>query len=243
MIFETYGQKANKCIVLMHPMFTSAAFFEKEIKYLSKCYYVVVPTYSGHYEGSIFTSWQDEIKALHNFLENDGVSKVYCMIGFSLGGNLCYKYFCEYTNDVENIIVDSAPMFCFPKFIKRHFYKKYERCLLKIKSGKVDAATELNKCFNSMGQYQQYVAPKVDIRSLSGLIDACFDVKLKSLEDKDQKKITFVYGTKDIAKMCLSRIKKYKHSKFVIIKGGHHCSYFKSDFKKYIGELLENKSV
>ena len=48
MKITTYGNKEKEKILLLHPMFTSAKFFDFMIDKL-KDYYLIIPTYSGHY--------------------------------------------------------------------------------------------------------------------------------------------------------------------------------------------------
>ncbi len=53
-----------------------------------------------------------------------------------------------------------------------------------------------------------------------------------------QKKITFIYGKKDIAKICLPRIRKYKNSELIRMDSGH-CGYFINNTNEYIKKLIE----
>ena len=82
--------------------------------------------------------------------------------------------------------------------------------MLNIKEHPENTVKELNKCFNGMGEVQQYVAPIVTIESLKNLLESCYNIETPKLENDSQRKITFVYGTNDIARLCLPRIKKYK---------------------------------
>ncbi len=61
MIFETYGNKNNKAILLIHTLFTSAAFFAPLKDLLAENYFVITPTLTGHHEKSVFVSADDEI--------------------------------------------------------------------------------------------------------------------------------------------------------------------------------------
>ena len=89
-----------------------------------------------------------------------------------------------------------------------------------------------------MGEVQQYVAPIVKIKSLTHLLDSCYSVETPKLDIDSQKKITFVYGTKDIARLCLPRIKKYKNSEFIKIDSLGHCGYFRENTDEYIKKLI-----
>lgn len=234
----TYGNKDREKILLLHPMFTSAKFFDFSLNELSKDYFLIIPTYSGHYENSTYKSIEEEEKTIESFLIENNINNLKAVIGFSLGGNIAFRYFCHHHDKIEQVIIDSAPIFKLPKFIKNHFFKKYKKCLMRVKECPENAAEELNKCFNGMGEYQKFVAPLVTIESLKNLVESCYNVDTPKLDINTQRKITFIYGTKDIARICLPRIKKYKNSKFVKIKSLGHCGYFKQNPTEYIAHLI-----
>lgn len=219
-------------------MFTSASFFEFIIGKLRNDYYLIVPTYSGHYENSIYLSMEDEEMYIDTFLQENNIGKLKAVIGFSLGGNMAFHYFYRNQDKIDKVIVDSAPLFKFPGFIKRYFYGKYKRCLENIKENPVNAIKELDKHFHGMGSCQQYVAPIITMKSLKNLIESCYSVDLPKLNTISEKKITFVYGTNDIARLCLPRIKKYRNSKIEIIKSFNHCQYFRTNADEYLSKLV-----
>ena len=234
----TYGNKNNEKILLIHPMFTNEEFFKECVNKLKDKYFLIVPTLSGHYENSTYISMENEEVEINNFLENNNINKLKLVIGFSLGGNIAYDFFCKNLNKVEKVIIDSSPIFKFPKCVKSYFYKKYKKCLLNIKENKVNIVDELNKYFHGMGESQKDITPLVTIDSLSNLIESCYNVNLYKLDKETQERITFLYGTKDIARLCLPRIKKYKYSKFVKLNNLNHCEYFIKHLDDYIKELI-----
>ncbi len=234
----TYGNKEKDKILLLHPMFTSAKFFDFVIDRLSNKYYLIIPTYSGHYKDSDYISMEDEEKTIDEFLKENNIDKLKAIIGFSLGGNIAFHYFCNNQDKVDQVIVDSAPIFKFLNIIKKYFYNRYKKCLLNIKNHPEKTVKELNKCFNGMGEVQQYVAPIVTIESLKNLLESCYNIETPKLKNDLQRKITFVYGTNDIARLCLPRIKKYKNSEFIKIDSLGHCGYFRENTDEYIKRLI-----
>lgn len=226
MRFQTFGDKYNKAVLLIHTLFTSADFFAPIMPLLANDYYVIVPTLSGHYENSTFVSTSDEIRQIKEFLSENNVTSLYSVAGFSLGGNIAYEFFCNNYEMIEKAVIDSAPLFNFPKFIKKHFLKNYTKCLKRIKSGKYDAAKELNKYFNGMGEYQKDIAPIVSRESLNSLIGSCYNTKVYKLPQDELRKVTFIYGSKDIARLCKVRLKKYNIRK---MKGYGHCGFYREN--------------
>ena len=97
MIFQTFGDKNNKAILLIHTLFTDANFFAPITHLLAKDYFLIVPTLSGHYENSTYQSTEDEIRQTKAFLAENNISHLFAVAGFSLGGNIAYNFFCENT--------------------------------------------------------------------------------------------------------------------------------------------------
>ena len=226
MRFQTYGDKNNRAVLLIHTLFTSADFFAPITPVLANDYYVIVPTLSGHYENSTFISTDDEIRQIKEFLSENNITSLYAVAGFSLGGNIAYEFFCNNVEMIEKAIFDSAPLFNLPSFVKNHFLKSYSKCLKKIKSGKYDVEKELNKYFNGMGEYQKDIAPVVSQESLNNLIGSCYNTKVHKLSQDELKKVTFIYGSKDVARLCKVRLKKYNIRK---MKGYGHCGFYREN--------------
>ena len=235
MKFQTFGDKSNKAVLLIHTLFTSADFFATITPLLANDYYVIVPTLSGHYENSTFKSTEEEIRQIKEFLSENDVESLYAVAGFSLGGNIAYEFFCNNTEMIEKAVIDSAPLFNFTKTIKNHFLKNYSKCLKRIKSGKYDAAKELNKYFNGMGEYQSGIAPIVSQESLNSLVVSCFNTKVYKLPQNELKKVTFVYGNKDIARICNVRLKKYYIHK---MKGYGHCGFYRKNPVEWVKQFI-----
>ncbi|MDE7329104.1 MAG: alpha/beta hydrolase [Clostridia bacterium] len=226
MRIQTFGNKNNKAVLLIHTLFTSADFFSPITQLLANDYFVIVPTLSGHYENSTYVSTVDEIRQIKEFLTENNIKFLYAVAGFSLGGNIAYEFFCNNATMIEKAVIDSAPLFNFPKFVKKHFLKNYTKCLKRIKSGKYDVAQELNKHFNGMGEYQKEIAPIVSQESLNSLVGSCYNTKVYKLSQTELKKVTFIYGSKDIARLCNMRLKKYNIRK---MKGYGHCGLYREN--------------
>ncbi len=235
MKFYTFGSPNNKAVLLIHTLFTDANFFAPVTDLLAEKYFVITVTLSGHYENSTYQSTEDEIAQIKAFLAENNIPSLYAVAGFSLGGNIAYNFFCKNASTIEKAVIDSAPLFCFPKFIRKLSYKKYSKCLKRIKSGDYDIAKELNKCFNGMGEHQKAVAPTVSFDSLKNLVESCFHNKKRKPDKNEIDKITFVYGSKDIARLCKYRLKGYHIRK---IKGLGHCGLYRLNPIEWVNEFI-----
>ena len=220
-------------------MFTGGFFLEKLIELCKDEYFFIIPTMSGHYENSEYVSREDEENTIAEFLKSNGIDKVAVLLGFSLGGNMAFDMYAQNLVNADKVIIDSAPLFNFPKLIRNYFHNRYRRCLKKIKIEGADVAKELNKCFNGMGEVQKTVAPTVSFESLKNLVISCFGVKVPKMSEEKQSAITFVYGSKDEARLCLNRVKKYKNARIVKLKGYRHCGLYQLNAEEYVERLVK----
>lgn len=175
---------------------------------------------------------------LNNYFKDNNIDKLKIVIGFSLGGNIAFDYFCKNSDKIDKVIIDSAPLFKFPLFIKLYFYNKYKKCLLDIKNNPEHVVKILDEYFNGMGEAQRKIAPVITLKSLKNLIESCYNVEIPKLDVNVQKKITFLYGKDDIARLCLPRIRKYKYSNLIKLNSLNHCQYFMDKQDDYINKII-----
>ena len=84
-----------------YPMFTNAHFFDFSIDKWIDQYYLIIPTYKGHDSHSTYISTEDEIKSIDAFLQEHHITHLKAVIGFSLGGNIAFQYFCQHKDCID----------------------------------------------------------------------------------------------------------------------------------------------
>ncbi|MDE7297126.1 MAG: hypothetical protein K2N84_07680, partial [Clostridia bacterium] len=77
-----------------------------------------------------------------------------------------------------------------------------------------------------MGEYQKEIAPTVSFESLDRLVGSCFNTKVHKLPETELKKVTFIYGSKDVARLCKTRLKRYYIHK---MKDYGHCGFYREN--------------
>lgn len=239
MKITTYGDREKEALLLLHPMMTGAFFFDSLAGALSGGYFLVIPTFSGHYEGSAYHSSDAEIAEIERFLKENRIGRLKAVVGFSMGGNIAFRFFCRNADRIDRAVIDSAPLFDFPKWIGGYFLKRYSRCLQNVKKDPSRAAAELNRCFNGMGEVQSRTAPIVTEESLKNMVtESCYRVRLPTLDPAAQRKIVFLYGSKDVAQLCVPRLRKYKESRIVRLPSYGHCGYFMENPAEYAEKFV-----
>lgn len=107
MKIETFGNKNNDCILLLHPMFLSGECFESHLSKLTN-YFVVIPTFSGHANTGDFVSTYKEACDLCDYLERIGIKKVKAAVGLSLGSMVAMHIYNYHLIPVEFFLLDGA---------------------------------------------------------------------------------------------------------------------------------------
>ena len=85
-----------------------------------------------------------------------------------------------------------------------------------------------------MGEAQKNVAPHIAFESLKNLILGCFGVSTPKLSIAKQSKLVFIYGSKDEARLCRPRIRKYKNATYIKLKGYGHCGLYQKSAWEYL---------
>lgn len=113
MKFQVMGEKGNPVVVMLTGSFCPGEC----LKYLySKMqeYYVIVPTYNGHYKDSKdFTTRENEAREIGEYLLNLGISHIHMIYGQSMGAEVGMELYRQLTNveiKVDNLVFDGAPM-------------------------------------------------------------------------------------------------------------------------------------
>lgn len=74
---------------------------------------------------------------------------------------------------------------------------------------------------------------------IENLTKACYTYELpqKIILSQDQN-LTFLYGAKEKAKICIPVIKKYENCQLIIKEGYRHCEFLFKEPKKHVDMLL-----
>ena len=88
MTFETYGEKDNKAIILIHGAFVSWKMWSEYIETFKQDYFVIVPILDGHDEEnkSTFTTIQKSASDIADYVCKTHGKNALAVIGSSLGG-------------------------------------------------------------------------------------------------------------------------------------------------------------
>lgn len=244
MKFQTHGKVDGPVALLIHAMFFNPLSFTPLVEHLKDDYYIIMPTLDGHdaKEDSTFLSVKDEGDKILNYLNENNISKVDLLLGTSLGAIIAFEVYNRNMVTIDKVFLDGGPFLNFPKFLIKIAEKKFWELCIKARENPMDAIKTFDKLFPGLGELITNVCKNITKESVENLATACYTFKLPNLDPTAQKPITFIYGSKEPARMSVFKLRKYKNSSFINKIGYNHCGFLLSHPKEY-AELLIKDSI
>lgn len=243
MKFKTVGNPDGHRILLIHPMFITAKFFSHLIEYLKKDYFIIIPTLDGHDkdENSTFLSVEDEADKILAYLQDNDIKKLDFVLGTSLGAIIAFEVYKRNKININKVYLDGGPFFKFGPLLQKIAAKKFYSICSKVRENPQNVIEKLGNLFPGIANEMIEVCGRITEESVGNLPHACYSFKLPNLDIAAQKAIIFLYGTKEPARLCIFRLKKYKYSCIIKKRGFNHCGYLLLCPKEY-GEMLKKNS-
>lgn len=240
MQFGTIGEKENPVVVMLTGSFCPGECLE----YLSsrmKEFFIVIPTYNGHYPGSKdFTTRENEAAEIKNYLCALGIGEIHMIYGQSMGSEVgmeLYRQLLKEKIKVNHLVWDGAPMiklsrpykafmrFKFGMMIKMFHDKSLDEAM-NMKFLKQFAGNKINS-LKPMIESLVSIAPFITKKTLRNEVECCYTFDFPALDVAMQKRTWFFYGEDEKAyQLCYQLVKKaYPHANYRIEKGHGHITY------------------
>lgn len=241
MKFQVAGNPNGPKALLIHAMFVASESFSNLVEYLKDDYLLIIPTLDGHdiNDSSIFLSTEDEADKILAYLKKNDMEELDFILGTSLGAIIAFEVYKRNTLVINRVFLDGGPFFNFGSMLQKLAVKKFWSICIKVREKPENAIKKLDALFPGLGSQMADVCCHMNKESVANLAHACYSFPLPELGEDDQKPITFMYGTKEPARMCIHRLKRYKYSSFVKRSGYSHCGYLLSHPKEYAEMLKE----
>ena len=241
MTFRTVGDNHNPVAVLIHAMFIDDSMFNNLIPYLKNRYYIILPILDGHDSKSDqeFISISEESIQIATYLSAEKIDKVELLLGNSLGGIIAFDLFQSHGLDIAHVYLDGAPFVQLSNLrMKIMEFVFYRICIQSFRHP--NKKYILDKMSPGLSGQMKKICGKMSKETIHNLTLACYTYQLPDcIELADNQMITFIYATKERARMCIPTVKKYHNCRLLIKDGYHHCEFLKKEPQKYAEMLMQ----
>ncbi len=250
MKFHKYGKPNRPVIIMLTGSFCPAAALEYLYGPLSKDYYVVVPEYNGHYEGSpAFTTRKNEAATIVEFIKKHNISSVAMVYGQSMGSEVGLELLRQLTKfgvNVKHAMFDGAPCIRLSKPYKSFMYFKFKTMINMMRDKSVDDVINwkfLNKFTNGdteslrpMIESLKVISPYLTKKTIRNETECCYTFDFPEFSEEMQKRIHFLYGSGEKAyKTCHKLVEKeYPHAKMTVFDNYAHMTYSAKHTEEYL---------
>ena len=245
MKMHEYNQEAEKTVLLIHPMLSSAEGIELCVtSHWGKDVHCFIPDLAAHGEGMAATyhSAEEEAKAIHDALVQKDCTHLQLGFGASLGGVVLFELlkYADLTFDhvfFEGVsFYEKVPLLCF--VLTRVFLGKHRKAVKDPES----SARKMSELYgNEAGPAMARRFIGMNEESIRNVIHDCGYVQLPTLSPEVQKQCVFAYGGKDSDLKQGKKIlpQKYPLSKLEVWPGYAHCGKMTADSEQYAAMLKQ----
>ena len=240
MKFDVIGEKGKPVVVMLTGSFCPGECL-KYIYSQMQDYYIIVPSYNGHYKDSKdFTTRQNEAKEIKEYLIELGIDEIQMIYGQSMGSEVgmeLHKQLSEARIKVHNLFFDGAPMI-------RLFKDKTLEEAMNMRFLKQFAGSKINS-LKPMLESLVMIAPYVTKTTIKNEVECCYTFDYPPLSDDMQTRTHFFYGEEEKAyKTCYKLVQQaYPKANFYVKKEHGHMTYsceHTEEYVKLLKDIIKN---
>ena len=241
MRFNTYGNRRNPIIIMLTSSFCSAESLAYLYAELTNDYFVIVPEYSGHYEGSEdFKRSSREAKEIVIYLKENNIEDVCLIYGQAMGAEIGMELIArslKHKINVESAFFDGGTFLKQPKLYKAIMGFKHKSMMNKMKNQSVDEVVGWRSVDNftkddtetmrPMIESMVKTAPVISESSIKNETESRYTFNFPPLPESMQENIFFVYAEDEKNfKSCFKHlIDAYPAANFKTLSGEGHLTY------------------
>ena len=241
MKIDMIGSKDLPVIVMIHAMYMDFTMFHELINIVKGHYCIVLPTLHGH-EGinaSSFSSVQKETLDIITFLKEQHIQQIELLLGVSLGGIIAFDVCQTREIRIHHTVIDGAPLIQFPAY-KIWVMKKLFQYIAHQSANNPDRSNILDRLFPKHASHMKQLCGNMSDHTIQQLAIACYRYPLGQIVKLNtDETLTFLYGTKEKASMCIPRLEKFANCQILRKVGYHHCEFLEKEPQNYARLLLD----
>lgn len=261
MKFDVIGEKGKPVIVMLTGSFCPGECL-KYIYSQMQDYYIIVPTYNGHYKDSKdFTTRQNEAKEIKDYLIALGINEIQMIYGQSMGSEVgmeLHKQLSEAKIKVHNLFFDGAPMIRLSCLYKAFMRFKFSTMIRLFKDKTLEEAMNMRflkqfagskiNSLKPMLESLVMVAPYLSKTTIKNEVECCYTFDFPPLSDDMQTHTHFFYGEDEKAyKTCYKLVQQaYPQANFYVKKGHGHMTYsceYTKEYVKLLKDIIQKETV
>ena len=257
MQFQVIGEKGNPVVVMLTGSFCPGECLEY-IYSKMKEFYIVIPTYNGHYKNSKdFTTRENEAKEIRKYLCGLGIDEIHMIYGQSMGSEVGMELYRQLSKEgikVYNLFWDGAPMIKLSVPYKAFMRFKFGMMIKMFRDRSIDEAMSMKFLKQFAGDKINSLKPMIESlvsvstfitkKTLKNEVECCYTFDFPELDAEMQKRTYFFYGEDEKAyKLCCRFVEKaYPNANYRIEKGHGHMSYscdFTDEYVSWLKKILD----
>ena len=241
MYIHTHGTKGDPVIILLHPMgITGEKMYEVVGSKFGGKYYFITPDMGSHgSEKRVFRSAKAEAAALHNYLQQNGLTQIRLLYGASLGCAVSLHLLAYGDLNIEHVYLDGAPVARLG-FVMRKIFAPvlvWQQDMI-IKNREKGISDFVKRYGRDIAEHMADSFLAFDKESICHIGRDCVVGNTPDLSGEIQKRIVFDWGEKELyTKTSMPLVKKIWPEAEVIVRPGmEHCEAMAQD-PDYVGKI------
>lgn len=253
MRINTFGDTNKPAIIMLSGSFAPGKSMENIYNKLKEEFYIIVPDYTGHYEGGeTFTTRYMEAKKVKEYILTNNITNIKLIYGQSMGTEIGMELLDQLLKSniqVEKAFFDGAPFIKLSFLYKKFMYFKFKTMINMFKNKTIDEvmnwkflkqfAGDKIEQLRPMIESVIYCSPYMTNETIKKEVECCYSFDFPVMSDEMQRNICFFYGEDEKAyKTCIKGVRKaYPNSKVIVKKGQGHMTYACEFTDEYIQEI------
>jgi len=243
MHIHTHGIKGDPVIVILHPMgITGEKMYEIVGSKFRGEYYFITPDMGGHgSEKREFRSARAEAAAMHNYLQQKGLTQIRLLYGASLGCAVSLHLLRYEDLNIEHIYLDGAPVARLSALMRSIFAPVlvWQQDMI-IRNREKGISDFVKRYGRDIAEHMADSFLKFDKETIYHIGRDCVVGNTPYLSRELQQRISFDWGEKELyAKTSMPLVKKIWPDAEVIVRPGmEHCEAM-AQFPDYTGKIEE----
>ena len=242
-----FGKENNRIIVLLHPLGVWWDVFSEDIDLLKNDYHLIVPAIPGHDPDdpkSEFSSVENIVCQLTDYLLKNKYDHVACLYGCSMGGALVIRILAEGTIHTDYAVIDGGiTPYRMPKLLT-YLIGIRDYCMTQM--GKHLSLKVLKSIFDPSKYSDEdlkYIKKVLSSMSSTTIWNGFYSTNNYSLPDqisKTDSRIQYWYGEKEkkARKWDIAYVEKiFPETEFIELPDQDHAEYFTLHPEKFTDHL------